>query len=97
MILVKMSSSKYRHARNKLHISFLFFFFLSPPPPPPFFFQNNLEEGDDALHQLGLNLIYKYTCQRDICFLLSKVNNQSHLISNLSHMLCRHHHKYNRI
>ena len=25
--------------------------------------------------------IYKYTCQRDICFLLSKVNNQSHLIS----------------
>ena len=30
--------------------------------------------------------IYKYTCQRDICFLLSKVNNQSHLISNLSVM-----------
>ena len=33
--------------------------------------------------------IYIYTCQRDICFLLSKVNNQLHLISNLSHMLCR--------
>ena len=41
--------------------------------------------------------IYIYTCQRDICFLLSKVNNQSHLISNLSHMLCGHHHKYKRI
>ena len=41
--------------------------------------------------------IYEYTCQRDICFLLSKVNNQSHLISNLSHMLCRHHHKYKRM
>ena len=38
-----------------------------------------------------------YTCERDICFLLSKVNNQSHLISNLSHMLCKHHHKYKRI
>ena len=37
-----------------------------------------------------------YTCERDICFLLSKVNNQSHLISK-SHMLYRHHHKYKRI
>ena len=41
--------------------------------------------------------IYKYTCQRDIYFLLFKVNKQSHLISNLSHMLCGHHHKYKRI
>ena len=31
--------------------------------------------------------IYKYICQRDICFLLSKVNNQLHLISNLSHVM----------
>ena len=40
---------------------------------------------------------YNYTCQRDISFLLSKVNSQSHLISNLSHMLCGHHYKYKRI
>ena len=31
--------------------------------------------------------IYKYTCQRDICFLVSKLNNQLHLISNLSHVM----------
>ena len=49
------------------------------------------------MHYLGLNRIYKYICQRDICFLLSKANNQSHLISNLSHMLCGHHHKYKTI
>ena len=54
------------------------FLFLSFP-------QSNLEGGGGggggvALHCLGLNHIYKYTCQRDICFLLSKVNNQLHLI-----------------
>ena len=32
------------------------------------------------LHQLALNVLY--TCQSDICFLPSKVTNQSQLISN---------------
>ena len=44
-----------------------------------------------------VSAIYIYICQRGICFLLSKVNNQSHVIRNLSHILCRHHHKYKRI
>ena len=54
----------------------------------------NLEEGGCIALTWSEPYIYKYTCQRDICFLLSKVNNQWHLISNLSHMLCGHHHKY---
>ena len=42
--------------------------------------------GGEGMHCTNLVwTIYIYTRQRDICFLLSKVNNQSHLISNLSH------------
>ena len=60
---------------------FFFCFFLSFSPKVIW------RGGGGALHKLGLNLIYKYTRQRDIvsCFLK--------LITNLSHMLCRHHHK----
>ena len=66
---------------HEIDYTFLFLSFFS------FFFpQSNLGvwvEGG-ALHM-------------DICYMLSKVNNQLHLISNLSHMLCRHHHKYKKI
>ena len=82
-----MSSSKYRHAWNRLHISFPYLFY-SPLPPPP----SNLEEG--GMHCTNLVwTLYKYTCQRDICFLLSKVNN--HLI--IICLTCRHHQKYKKI
>ena len=83
-----MSSSKYRHAGNRLHIAFPFFLL----------FQSNLGVGGGG-ECIALTWCepYIYICQRYICFLLSKINNQSHLISNLSHMLCRYHHKYKRI
>ena len=77
---------------HKIDYTFLFLIFFPP--------KSNLEEGGMggciALTWSEL-YIYNYTCQGDICFLLSKVNNQLHLISNLSHMLCGHHHKYKRI
>ena len=90
-------SSSHSTDMYEIDYTFLFLFFFLFFFTSSFYPQSNLEEEGDALHQLGLNRIYKYTCQRDICFLLSKVNNQSHLISNLSHMLCGHHHKYKRI
>ena len=82
----KMSSSKYRHAWNRLHIFFspLVSFSFSPK-----WFGGGVGVGG-GVH--CTNLVWTvyiyiiYICQRDICFLLSKVNNQSHLISNLSHM-----------
>ena len=81
-----MSSLKYRHARNRLHISFPLYIYI-------FFFPKQSGGGCITLTwSKPHRVIHKYTCQRDmcfllsntcqrdICFLLSKVNNQSHLV-----------------
>ena len=52
--------------------------------------QSNLEEGRMCCTNLFWTL-YINTCQINICFLISEVTVQLHLISNMCHMLCRRH------
>ena len=77
---------------HEIDYTFLFLSFF-----PPKVIWGGGGEGMHCTNLVCTVYIYNYTCQGEICFLLSKVNNQSHLISNLSHMLCGHHNKYKRI